>query len=127
MRRFDARGQATAEFALLIPLLVLFVLLIVQLVVVGRHRVQLIDQCRSAARILMVQPELPGAEMRSRLGWVDSAPTLAVVAGQPGSVGRVTCIVVDPTDVAMVGPLVPSITLEESMTFLVEGPEGLSP
>lgn len=52
----DQGGQATVEFALVIPLIAMMLLLIVQAAVVVREQVMLINGVREAARAAAVDP-----------------------------------------------------------------------
>ena len=52
----DQGGQATVEFALVIPLVAMMLLLIVQAAVVVREQVMLINGVREAARAAAVDP-----------------------------------------------------------------------
>lgn len=117
--RRDGTGQATVELALLLPFVVLLVLLIVQLLVVGRNYVLVVHAAREAARAESVDPTgadaarvvartLPAAQLsltrRARIG----DPTQARV--------RLTVH----TDVPLIGGLLPDVTLSAAVTMRAE-------
>ncbi len=52
----DERGQATVEFAVVLPLLALLILFVLQVVVVGRAQLILQSAVREAARACAVNP-----------------------------------------------------------------------
>jgi Flp pilus assembly protein TadG len=54
--RSDERGQATVEFALVIPLIAIMMLLIVQAGLIVREQVMLINGVREGARAAAVDP-----------------------------------------------------------------------
>ena len=119
------RGQATAEFAILIPVVVLLGLALIQVLVLVRSELLLIDACRSAARSLIVDPEEPESALAGRLDQGLGGLRVTVTgAHEQGELVTVTCAREDPTDVPIVGPLLPTITQRERFVAMVEGPSG---
>ena len=116
------RGQATVEFALCLPLMVLVVLFVLQLLVVGLVKVQLVNAARDCARAATVSAEPSSAVARSinRLGLDDVDYSVNTVDGWV----TVTVMRTVATDIPLVGPLVDDVVLSESVTMLVEPPLG---
>ncbi|MBS1847721.1 MAG: pilus assembly protein [Actinobacteria bacterium] len=89
-RHRDERGQATVEFALVLPIVVMLALGVVQVARVTAFQVAVIDSARSAARAAAVDPTDStarrtvaatggGADAEVHLGVVDGAPGLVTV------------------------------------------------
>lgn len=122
-------GQATVEFALALPLLVVMSLGIVQVAVVVRHRLAVQEAARLAARAAAVSPDphrtasmvgttangLRAATVEVRLSRIPTASGLLAVV-------TVTVRDTDPTDVPLVGLLVPDADLEADVTMALEPP-----
>jgi hypothetical protein len=118
-RHRDADGQATVELALLLPVIVMLVLLVVQMLVIGRAYVLTIHAAREAARAESVDPTgrdaaaavaraLPGARVdlvrRARVGDPVEAIVMYTVH----------------TDVPLIGPLLPDVHLHAAVTMRSE-------
>ena len=116
------RGQATVEFALCLPLMVLVVLFVLQLLVVGLAKVQLVNAARDCARAAAVSAEPSSAVARSinRLGLDDVDYSVNTADGWV----TVTLTRTVTTDISLVGSLVDDVVLSESVTMLVEPPLG---
>ena len=118
-----SKGQATVEFALTFPLVVLLLLLVVQLGVVIHAQVLAIHAAREGARAAAVAPvperAATGAARRytglakARLS-VDTTATKEFVV--------VRARVREPTDVPIVGALLPDLVLESTVTMQREAP-----
>lgn len=117
-------GQSTAEFALLIPAIVLVTLLVMQAAVIAAASVRLVGTCRNAARILIVEPSLSEAEIRDRVSAPPSVGFSVRAENEFLGRGSVRCVHTVPTEVALVGRAVPDVLLRERLSFLVEGPLG---
>lgn len=118
MRGSD-RGQATVELALAMPLVVLLGLVLIQAVLVGRDQVAVIHAAREAVRAASVDPD-PAAP-REAAGAVLSGAT--VESGDrppPGRRVAVTVLYRSPTDLPLVGPLLPDPVLSARAVMRVE-------
>lgn len=115
------RGQATVELALCLPLLFMFLLGIVQLVVIVRDQLAVQLAAREAARAAAVAaPSAPAAERAA-----NRAVTLRpLMVATRLSIDAVTITVshVTPTDVPMIGALLPDITVSAQATMALEPP-----
>jgi hypothetical protein len=114
----EQRGQATVEFALVLPGFVLLVLVIVQAAVVVQHQLLVVGAAREAVRAASLDPD-PGAGPQAGARVLPRA-RVAVTRGAVGESVRVTVISVEPTDVPVVGPLVPSVTLRAEAVMRAE-------
>ena len=120
--RVEARtdlGQATVELALVLPVLVLFLLALVQTALVARDAVLVQDAARSAVREAGVgaAPGRVRDAARRTLGGVD------VEVRRWGGVGEPVEVRVryrEHTSFPLVGPLFPDITLEARATMRAE-------
>ena len=115
------RGQATVELALCLPLLFMFLLGIVQLVVIVRDQLAVQLAAREAARAAAVAaPSAPAAERAA-----NRAVTLRpLMVATRLSIDAVTITVshVTPTDVPMIGALLPDFTVSAQATMALEPP-----
>lgn len=124
-------GQATVEFALGLPLVCLLALGVVQVAVVALHRFQLESIARTAARAAAVAEDpaaAAGEVARSGalqplmidvdIGRLDGASALST----PVDVVTVDVAHTDPTDVPLVGLLVPDAHLDATATMPLEPP-----
>ncbi|MFN8027602.1 MAG: TadE family protein [Acidimicrobiia bacterium] len=113
------RGQATVEFAFVLPLLVLGMLAIVQTALVVRDQLGVVHAAREGARAASVDPDptravravrrsLPGADVQ--------------VSDRPDVGGEITVEVsyTSVTDLPLVGILFPDPDLHASATMRVE-------
>lgn len=106
VRRAGSEGQASVEFALLLPVAVWFVLAVVQVGVVVHERVMLTHAAREGARVAAVGGS--DAEVRAatvRASGLDPDRLRVVVARRHGRV-EVAISYSAVTDVALVGRLV---------------------
>ncbi len=104
-RRTGCGGQATVEFALLLPVAVVALLLIAQIGLVVRTRVMLTHAAREGVRVAAVG----GSDAEVTAAVIDAGsldPTrLTVGVARDASVVRVLLVYVMPTDVSVVGAL----------------------
>lgn len=117
------RGQATAELALILPVVAVVVLVVWQMVVVFRDRVALTGAARAAARRAMVDPSPAATRSAAAAETSLRRDRISVtVGGDPGPGGLVTVTVRyrSPTDVAVVGRFVGDVDLVERFTVLRE-------
>ncbi len=117
------RGQATVELALALPVLCLLLLGVVQLAVVIRDQLVVIEAARAGVRAASVSADPSGA--------ASSAATAAVGTGlSPISAGTslngayvtVTVTMVSITDVPLIGMLLPDIQVQSDATMTLEPP-----
>jgi len=112
-------GQATVELALLLPVLVLALVAVVQVAVVVRDQVAVVEAAREGARAASVDPAGGAAERAAHRvlagAQVDVGPRPAV--GRPITV-TVTYRAV--TDLPLVGALFPDPELRASAVMRVE-------
>ena len=103
-RRGDAQGQATVELALALPVVVLALLLCIQVALVARAQVLVVDAAREGARAEAVRSGSAASAARSTPGLDPTRASVAV-----GSVGsdavQVTVRYRAATDVPLVGAL----------------------
>jgi Flp pilus assembly protein TadG len=114
------RGQAAVELALCLPLLFIFLLGIVQLVVIVRDQLAVQLAAREAARAAAVATPVAAAQ-----GAADRAVTLRPLAvAISSSVDTVTVTVshVTPTEVPLIGALLPDVTVTATATMAMEPP-----
>lgn len=116
-------GQSTVELALVVPLLMVFVLVVLQIVGVLRDAVALTAAARSAARRAMVDPA-PATVRSAATGETRlSADRLSVVVTGGATPGSHLTVVVRyraPTDVPVVGAFIGDVDLSERYVVLRE-------
>ncbi len=119
----DARGQATVELVLALPVIVLALLVVVQVALVARAQVLVVHAAREGARAAAVDPSPRVASGAvSDRGGLDPSRTRvhAAVSGSDPALVEVTVRYRAPTDVPLVGALVGDPVLEASVTMRVE-------
>ena len=114
------RGQATVELALAMPVLCLLLLGIVQVTLVVRDQLRLIDTARVAARAASVAAD-PGAAAAGTIG-PDPPSGLRIVTNLDNSTVSVTISAVSITEVPLIGMLVPDIEISARSTMVLESP-----
>lgn len=104
-------GQATVEVAFLLPVVVLLALAIGQVTVVAHARVSVTHAAREGARVAAVgeSDQAVRAAVLASGPLTESRVRVGVVRGD--ATVEVTVRYVDPTDVALVGPLVGDVEL----------------
>jgi hypothetical protein len=112
-------GQATVELALAMPIVAILGLLLVQGALVGRDQLAVVHAAREAAREAGVDPDpdAPGAAARLVL---PGATVDAGVRPPPGRPVTVTVAYRSPTDLPLVGPLLPDPLLTARAVMRVE-------
>lgn len=122
-RRSGECGQATVEFALVLPVAVLFSLVAVQLALVAKDVVLVHHAAREGARAAAVEPSTESAR-RAAVGSSSLDGTRLSVSLRGGSTrGDHTTATVtyrSPTNVPIVGALIPDVTMSASATMRVE-------
>lgn len=121
--RWRDGGQATAELALVLPLVGLLALLVVQVAVTARAQVLVVHAAREGARGAAVSTDVVAGARASaaRAGGLDPA-RLTVSARRAGELVVVEVGYDDPTDVALVGALLPDVHLRGTATMRSETP-----
>lgn len=118
-RGAGARGQATVEFAFVLPLLVLGLMAIVQTGLVVRDQLGVVHAAREAARAASVDAD-PARAVRAARRTLPGADVH--VGERPGIGGEITVDVsyTSVTDLPLVGALFPDPELHASATMRVE-------
>lgn len=117
------QGQATVEFALSLPLVMLVLLAVVQVGLLARDQVLVTHAAREGARAAAVDdaPDAAGAAARSATALAgDRLEVHAVGRAGPGSRVAVRVGYRSPTTVALVGGLLGDVYLEAEATMRVE-------
>jgi hypothetical protein len=116
-------GQATVELALLLPVVMILVLLVLQVALVARDAVLVSHAAREAARVTAVDAD-PAAARAAATGTTGLAPERLHVQvsgrGGPGTRARVELRYRAPTEVPLVGRLLPDPVLAAAVTVRVE-------
>ncbi len=118
-RARGGRGQATVEFALVLPLVLLTLMAVLQVALVVRDQVAVVHAAREAARAASVDPDPNAATAAARrtLGGAD------VELRRPSEVGEPLTVEVryrSVTNVPLVGPLLPDPELTARAVMRVE-------
>ena len=117
-----ARGQATLELALVLPLVLAITLLVVQVGLVVRDQQLVLNAAREGARSAATDPVAAAARQAAvNSGDLDADRLDVVLASDAASV-TVTVTYRSATDVPLVGPLLGDVTLTESVTMHRETP-----
>lgn len=114
------RGQATVELALTLPFLCVLVLGVVQVAVLGRDRLAVQLAAREAARAASVT-----ADPRAAAATGTRAVRLRGVEVEVFTAGdtvRAVARYTDPTDVPLIGLVLPDVVVEAEVTMAVEPP-----
>jgi Flp pilus assembly protein TadG len=113
------RGQATVEFALVLPLIVFALLAILQVGLVARDQIAVVHAAREAARAASVDPDSGAAGHAARRVLAGAE----VHVGARPAVGQSISVDVsyhDHTDVPLVGALFPDLDLHAHAVMRVE-------
>jgi len=119
VRAAGERGQASVELALVLPVLILFLLGLVQTALVARDQVLLQDAARAAAR----EASVGAAPSRVRDAARRSLAGVTIDVQRQGGVGDPVVVVAryhDRTDVPFVGGLFPDVDLTARATMRAE-------
>lgn len=116
------RGQATVEFAMLLPLFVLAVLLVIQTALVGVDWLRVHSASREGARIgaAAVGDPVGSAQQAVGVSSTLSKERLTVGVQQRQRTITVTVRYRSPTNVPLVGALVPDVVLAAQTTMYIE-------
>ena len=110
------RGQAVVELALALPLLVLLLLTVVQLTVVVRDQLAVVHAAREGARAAAVSGA-PDGDGGAAARQATSLTPLEVSVSHIGRSARVTVRYRSPTDVPLIGALLPDIDMQSTATM----------
>jgi Flp pilus assembly protein TadG len=116
-------GQATAELALVLPLVAMLLLALVQAAVVARDQVLVAHAAREAARVAAVDDDVEAARLAAEHAGPLAADRLEVAVtgrGEAGSRVRVVVRYTLPTRLPLVGRALDDVTLTASATMRVE-------
>lgn len=113
------RGQATVEFAFLLPIALTLLLAIVQAGLVVRDQVAVVHAAREAARAAAVDPDPRRADAAAR-AVLEAARVKVERRGSVGEPVRVSVGYSAPTDLPLIGPLVPDVDLSARAVMRVE-------
>ena len=113
------RGQATVELALVLPVLIVFLLLLVQVALVARDQLLVQDAARAAAREASVGADAGRVRDAARrtLGGVEVRVQRGDRVGDPVIV---TATYVEHMKLPLLDPLVPDLTLHATATMRAE-------
>ena len=122
-RRRDERGQATVELALVLPVVVVLALIAAQVGLVVKDVVLVHHAAREAARAAAVQPSVGVAREAARgAASLDPGRMDVTLSGgtERGDRTRATVTYRAPTEVPLIGALVPDVTVRATVTMRVE-------
>lgn len=120
-RRKCERGQATVEFAFIIPFIALLLLAIVQTALVARDFVRVAHASREAARAAAVDPD--GSRARDAVRHLLGEGEVTITRGGSGRIGDPVTATVryrSKTDLPIVGALFPDIDITDDTTMRAE-------
>jgi Flp pilus assembly protein TadG len=113
------RGQATVEFAFLLPLVILAVLAVIQVGLVVRDQLGVVHAAREAARAASVDPD-PGRAVRAAHRTLPGADVDIGARPKVGGEVSVTVHYTSVTDLPLVGVLFPDPDLHATSVMRVE-------
>jgi hypothetical protein len=113
-------GQAAVELALALPLVALLLLSVVQVALVVRDQVLTVHAAREAARAAAVDPRQIAAWRGAVAGSGLDAPRLRLTLQRDGERVTVTVQYQSPTDLPLVGRLLPDLALRAKAAMRVE-------
>lgn len=120
----EDHGQSTVEFALILPLVAIVLLCIIQAGFVVRDQLLVSHAAREAARAAVVtDADRAGAALSAarQAGSLQSDRLSGTITPLEGGASlRVVLAYRSPTDLAIIGPLVPDINLESSVVMRIE-------
>jgi len=117
----SARGQATVELALVLPLVLTLALVVVQVGLVARDAVRVTHAARSATRAASVGLDDDSVRRAASEGSGLASSRLSVVIVRAGDWVTVRLTYRCPTDVPLVGTIAPAVVLRDQLTMRVEG------
>jgi len=115
----NEEGQSTVEFAMVIPVIVVFILLIIQVGIVVRQKILVTNSSREAARILSVENNSGRASNKVK----EIIKDADVKISRPSKQGEYLTVVVSDvveSNLPILGMLVPDVTVKSKTTMRVE-------
>ena len=112
-------GQSTVEFALIIPVVAIFLMLILQVGLVVRQKILVTNSSREAARILSVENDFGKATMKAK----ETVNDAKVIISRPANQGEyltVTIKDVVKSKMPILGVIFPDISVTSKTTMRVE-------
>ena len=112
-------GQSTVEFALIIPVIAIFLMLILQVGVVVKQKILVTNSSREAARILSVENDFGKATMKAK----ETVNDAKVIISRPANQGEyltVTIKDVVKSKIPILGVIFPDISVTSKTTMRVE-------
>lgn len=122
-RRSAQAGQATVEVVLLLPVVVLALLLVIQVGLIARSQVLVVNAAREGARAAAVDGPAAARAAAGRSPGIDERRLVVSAVVEPGSTGDLVRVEVRyraATDVPLVGPLIGDPTVSADVTMRVE-------
>jgi TadE-like protein len=117
-RRASESGQATVELAMCLPMLMLFLLAVVQIAVIVRDQLAVTHLAREGARAAAVSSS-PGADARAAIADASSIET-AVSVSVHANLVTVSVQHLTRTDVPLIGRLLPDLPVSARATMRLE-------
>ncbi|MDP1794892.1 MAG: TadE/TadG family type IV pilus assembly protein [Acidimicrobiales bacterium] len=117
------RGQAVVELALTIPLVVLLLLSVVQLGLVVRDQILVVHASREAARAGAVSADSDAVHRAAARSSGLNSKRMKVNIGSRGAAGSTLTVTIhysSPTEVPLVGALLPDVGLRAVASMRVE-------
>jgi len=114
------RGQSTVELALALPLICLLLLGVVQLAVVLRDQLVVIEAARLGARAAAVSADPASAATGTATRAI--ARGARVDTSEDGAMVTVTVTLINHTDVPLIGVLLPDVEVRGRASMLFEPP-----
>ena len=125
--RDDEVGQAATELALVTPLLVVLLLAVVQLTLIARDQVLVVHAAREAAREAAVDPRPAAIRLAARRAGGSGLKIERLGTESRQSGGAPVTVTVEvayraPTDVPLIGPLLPDVVIRAKAAMRRETP-----
>jgi Flp pilus assembly pilin Flp len=117
--RRDASGQATVEFALLLPLVAMLAVGIVQVAIIVRDQILTVHAAREAVRVASVDANIEHVRAAS----ARVLPGAHVEIGVRPNIGEPITVSVHfraQTNVPLLGALIPDVTLQAAASMVTE-------
>lgn len=115
----DQSGQSTVEFAMVLPIVVIFLMLILQVGLVVRQKVLVTNSSREAARILSVENNSGKATSKAK----ESIKDANVQISRPSKQGEYLTVTVSDvveSKMPILGVLFPDVTVSSETSMRVE-------
>lgn len=113
------RGQAVVEFALALPVVLIFVLFVIQVGLVVRDQIALIHACGSATRTASISGD-PTASAVAIFARVPSLENAQLRVSTADGYVTVDASMKSRTDLPLIGALTPDITLHAKATYKIQ-------